>query len=72
MSIVIVVIDPAKTTLSNLFIHFWDPSNVSPLRFFEVNLSEDAIWPVRVHAVIVSPQSHSVPMLISVTYLAKD
>eukprot|EP00434_Breviolum_minutum_P009736 symbB.v1.2.008570.t1/scaffold511.1/size325556/17 len=33
-----------------------------------VNLSEDAIWPVRVHAVIVSPQSHSVPMLISVTY----
>ena len=37
----------------------------------EVNLSEDAIWPVRVHAVIVSPQSHSVPMLISVTYLVK-
>ncbi|CAL1127333.1 unnamed protein product [Cladocopium goreaui] len=33
-----------------------------------VCLNEDAIWPVRVHAVIVSPQSHSVPMLISVTY----
>ena len=47
--------------------HF--PLSASHSSCSEVCLNEDAIWPVRVHAVIVSPQSHSVPMLISVTLL---